>query len=218
MGHHGRFWFSCTKGCGKSFKSREFCDEHSKACMTCERCKFHIKQCQCCPRCGSYPCQCCPRCGQYPCRCCSRCLHYPCRCPPAPRLAPPAAPPPAPEPEVKPAEPKKKKKSKIKGSIKSNHPVISLAPSPFTFYKPTTKFDNEPRVARADGDTWGDLERAVQLGEFDDEPERDETIKVKDFKKGMFDEKHKAKDMNMSATLQSPKESPNNSPKLKPRA
>jgi len=210
-GHHGRFWFSCTKGCGKSFQSRELMCEHSAICGICQVCRFDLKKClqypcQCCVRCGFFPCKCCPRCHHYPCQCCPRCHCCPCECE-APK-----------QPKPKPKEEKKKKKVVIKGGIKARNPVISLAPSPFTFYKPTTKFDSKPRAARADGDTWGDLERAVEMNVVSEEEERPDTIQLKDFRAGMHDKPAAKHDLSMAAELESPAHSPANSPKLGPKS
>jgi len=114
---------------------------------------------------------------------------------------------------------KEKVKNRIvsRGIIASTGSLISLAPSPFGFYKPTTKFDSVPRAAPADGGTWGDLERAVEMHKVSDEPERGDTIKVKDTRKGMFDRKVIAPDMSMMAATVSPPNSPPSSPKLRAR-
>jgi hypothetical protein len=62
--------------------------------------------------------------------------------------------------------------------------MINLAPSPYTFYKATTKYDSKPRGAPTGDDVWGDLERPV-CG-VSDEPTREDTVKLRDLRKGMY--------------------------------
>lgn len=244
-GHAGRFWFSCTKGCGKSFQHQELCDVHSAACNICQECKFdydrpgcqccatcHLYECQCCPRCSALPCQCCPcclahackccpHCHHFPCICCSRCWSSPCACCPrclchsceCPSEAPPL-PPPKPKLKVK-VKDAVEERVYGQGIIASKGSLISMAPSPYTFYKSTTKFDNVPRAARADGGTWSDLERAVDIGKLSDDPERADTIKMKEYTRvGMFDKTVLRRDISMMVASVSPPASPSVSPQL----
>ena len=82
--------------------------------------------------------------------------------------------------------------------------MVSLAPSPFTFYKATTKYDSKPRGAPTGDEVWGDLERPV-CG-VSDEPTREDTVKLRDLRKGMFDTKKPKKNLAMLAKGAGPKD------------